>query len=294
MRKCSSLAFVPRHSHAREDEMEKLAAFIDQSRRILVLTGAGISTESGIPDYRSEGVGLYATSSKRPMQHKTFTDSRKARQSYWARNFVGWPRWSSFQPNICHRTLAKWESAGKISHLVTQNVDQLHYKAGSRSVTELHGTNSLVTCLNCTFQLPRMAMQRLMEDLNPNMVHRSADIRPDGDVELTPEEVANFRVPACPKCEGVLKPYVVFFGDNVPRTRVEQVRKKLSESDAMLVVGSSLQVFSSFRFINDAVEKKIPIAILNIGPTRGDKHASFKMEAKAGDVLPNLNLSLQL
>merc|ERR1719347_1999517 len=117
----------------------------------MVMTGAGISTESGIPDYRSEGVGLYATSEKRPIQHKVFMDSIRARQSYWARNFVGWPRWSSFLPNISHRTLAKWEETGRVSSLVTQNVDQLHYKAGSRRVIELHGTNSTVTCMSCTF-----------------------------------------------------------------------------------------------------------------------------------------------
>ena len=148
-RTSSSLAFVPKHRSAQEEDISKLQQFLDKSEKLVVITGAGISTESGIPDYRSEGVGLYATSSKRPIQHKVFLESHSARQSYWARNFVGWPRWSGFLPNINHLSLARWEAAGRVSCLVTQNVDQLHYKAGSRNVIELHGTNSTVLCVNC-------------------------------------------------------------------------------------------------------------------------------------------------
>nr|ALS04486.1 NAD-dependent deacetylase sirtuin-4 [Acartia pacifica] len=214
-----------------------------------------------------------------------------ARQSYWARNFIGWPRWSNFQPNLSHRTLARWEDTGKISQLVTQNVDQLHYKAGSRNVVELHGTNSLVRCMSCCYYLPRMQFQRILEQQNPTMIPRVADIRPDGDVELTEDEVKQFKVPSCPKCSGFLKPNVVFFGDNVPRPRVDQVRRKVDESDSLLVIGSSLYVFSAFRFINQAVENRIPIAIINIGPTRGDKMADLKIEAKSGDVLPNIDFA---
>jgi len=290
-RQCSSLAFIPKHNEARNEDIEKLSDFLSKSKKLFILTGAGISTESGIPDYRSEGVGLYSTSTKRPIQHKTFMDSSIARQSYWARNFIGWPRWSSFEPNISHRTLAKWEDSGKVSHLVTQNVDQLHYKAGSRSVTELHGTNSLVTCMNCSYYMPRIAYQRILEESNPFMVPRCAEIRPDGDVELSKEEVSTFRVPPCPKCDGILKPFVVFFGDNVPKARVQLVQRKLSGSDSVLVVGSSLYVYSSFRFINQAVENNIPISILNIGPTRGDKFAELKIEAKSGDVLTKIDFN---
>ncbi|XP_023336953.1 NAD-dependent protein deacylase Sirt4-like [Eurytemora carolleeae] len=246
-RKCSSLAFVPRHSQSRNEDIEKLTEFLTKYNNIFLLTGAGISTESGIPDYRSEGVGLYATSTKRPIQHKVFMESSKARQSYWARNYIGWPRWSNFQPNINHLTLARWEATGRISHLVTQNVDQLHLKAGSRDITELHGTNSVVTCMSCSHRMPRMLFQQILSEANPSMIPRCAEIRPDGDVELSAEEVTNFRVPDCPKCGGILKPFVVFFGDNVPRPRVDQVRKKLSNSDSMLVIGSSLYVFSAFR-----------------------------------------------
>jgi len=290
-RACSNLAFVPKHNCARDEDIEKLQLFLRNKKSLFVLTGAGISTESGIPDYRSEGVGLYATSTKRPIQHKVFMDSGKARQSYWARNFVGWPRWSNFQPNICHRTLAAWEDKGLLRYLVTQNVDQLHYKAGSRDVVELHGTNSIVECMNCSLKIPRMAFQRLLEEVNAAMTPRCAEIRPDGDVELSAEEVANFRVPPCPRCGGILKPNVVFFGDNVPKRRVDTVRKKLSQSDGMLVIGSSLYVYSSYRFINQARENNIPIAILNIGTTRGDASAEVKIEAKAGDILPRIDTS---
>jgi len=288
-RECSKLAFVPEHRETQELDVQRLQEFIEPSRRLLVLTGAGISTESGIPDYRSEGVGLYATSTKRPIQHKTFMESSKARQSYWARNFVGWPRWSSTLPNPAHLALAAWEAAGRLQGVVTQNVDQLHYKAGSKSVVELHGTNSRVTCTSCSFYSPRMAFQRVLEEANPEMSTWQAELRPDGDAELSAEEVANFRVPSCPKCDtGILKPYVVFFGDNVPRPRVEEVRRQVAASDALLVVGSSLYVFSGYRFVTQARELGIPVALLNIGNTRADGQVALKVEAKAGDVLPRI------
>jgi len=288
-RSCASLAFVPQHKETQSEDIEKLSEFLEPVERLLVITGAGISTESGIPDYRSEGVGLYATSVKRPIQHKVFMDSKQARQSYWARNFVGWPRWSSFQPNIAHRTLARWEESGKLSCLVTQNVDQLHYKAGSRKVVELHGTNSTVTCMNCSFTQPRLQLQRVLEELNPSMVAKTDIIRPDGDVELTAEEVSQFKVPDCPKCgTGILKPNVVFFGDNVPTDRVAAVRREVARSDAMLVVGSSLFVYSGYRFVTQAKDLGIPIAVINIGQTRADKIVDLKLEAKAGDVLPRV------
>ena len=210
-----------------------------------IIDGSGISTESGIPDYRSEDVGLYATSTKRPIQHKVFMENKKARQSYWARNFVGWPRWSGFLPNSNHTTLARWESQGKISCLVTQNVDQLHYKAGSRNVIELHGTNSKVVCMSCCFSQPRIQFQRSLEQVNPGMITKTDVIRPDGDVELTEEEVSSFVVPNCPKCgEGILKPFVVFFGDNVPSQRVATAKREVSKSDRMLGTIKQQKIYS--------------------------------------------------
>jgi len=285
-------SFVPSHHETQEEDVFKLEQFLRPLQRLLVLTGAGISTESGIPDYRGEGVGLYATSTKRPIQHKVFMDSTKARQSYWARNFVGWPRWSSTKPNSAHLALARWEREQRIQRLVTQNVDQLHYKAGSMDVVELHGTNSVVRCMTCNYSTPRMSFQHQLADSNPSMVDRGGHhIRPDGDVELSEEEVRNFKVPSCPKCKtGILKPFVVFFGDNVPRDRVEKVKRDVSDCDGVLVVGSSLFVFSGYRFMTQASELGKPIAILNIGQTRADHLTQLKIEAKAGDVLNKLNL----
>jgi len=280
---------VPQHKETDEKDVEKMQEFLHPLKKLLILTGAGISTESGIPDYRSEGVGLYATSTKRPITHKDFMESTKRRQSYWARNFVGWPRWSSFQPNATHLTFASWERLGRVQHVVTQNVDQLHYKAGSKNVIELHGTNSLVKCMSCSYSCPRITFQRRLEEINPNVVTRSKEMRPDGDVELSEEEVAGFSVPNCPKCDtGILKPSVVFFGDNVPKDRVNKVRKEVESSDGVLVVGSSLFVFSGYRFVIQAKELGLPVAILNIGATRADKIVDLKIEAKAGEVLPRI------
>lgn len=301
-----SEAFIPPHKQTEAEDVQRLEEFLSPTKNLLVITGAGLSTESGIPDYRSEGVGLYATSSKRPVQHKTFMENSKARQSYWARNFIGWPRWSSFLPNIAHRTLYEWERKGRLRHIVTQNVDQLHYKAGSRSVTQLHGTTATITCMSCSFWTYRQAFQRTLEKVNPEMVERSLswskdvrsdgdvedDIRPDGDVELSQEEVSTFQVPDCPKCgTGILKPAVVFFGDNVPKSRVEHVQREVSECDSLLVVGSSLTVFSSYRIITQARDLNKPIAIINIGATRADNMADLKLQARAGDLLNKVKLS---
>jgi NAD-dependent deacetylase sirtuin 4 len=206
-----------------------------------------------------------------------------------------------------------------VQHIVTQNVDQLHYKvlcsadlqlsvqAGCRSVVELHGTNSLVTCTTCTFTSPRIQFQetyndltgltksppqRRLEELNPDMRTWSQEIRPDGDVELSEDQVLGFKVPGCPKCDtGILKPFVVFFGDNVPRPRVEKVRSQVEQADALLVVGSSLFVFSGYRFVTQAKELGLPVAVLNIGATRADSLVDLKIEAKAGDVLPRIDMS---
>ncbi|KAF2352337.1 Sirtuin family [Trinorchestia longiramus] len=258
-----------------------------KSNKLFVLTGAGISTESGIPDYRSEGVGLYATSSKRPVQIKDFITKREVRQSYWARNYIGWPRFSVFQPNTTHKTLADWEEKGKVAHIVTQNVDALHQKAGSVKVTELHGTAHLVKCMQCDYSISRQDLQPLLASLNPHMTLASSQsIRPDGDVELTQEAVSKFMVPSCPACKGTLKPHVVFFGDNVPRARVEAVKDELRRCDALLALGTSLQVYSAYRFILLASELDMPMAAVNIGTTRGDKHLKVRVPARCGLVLP--------
>ena len=253
-RRFVSSQFVPRHEPTKQSDVELLANFLKAVEKpnspggLLVLTGAGLSTESGIPDYRSEDVGLYATSNRRPVQHKVFMDSEPARRSYWARNFLGWPRWSNFQPNAAHFVLGCWERRGLVNCVITQNVDQLHYKAGSANVLELHGTNSIVQCMSCSYTISRLTFQKILEQHNPNMsvVSENMTVRPDGDMDIPQEVVDNFHIPFCPKCgEGsILKPNVVFFGDNVPQNRVQKVRKQVENCHSLLVLGSSLFVFS--------------------------------------------------
>ncbi|XP_076035109.1 NAD-dependent protein deacylase Sirt4-like [Oratosquilla oratoria] len=289
-RHCSLLAFVPKHEPCHLEAQERLQNFIDSKQRLFIITGAGISTESGIPDYRSEGVGLYATSSTRPVEYRDFVSSAKVRQRYWARNYAGWPRFSSFSPNVSHFTLADWERKGKVQCVVTQNVDRLHHKAGSQNTIELHGTAFKVTCLSCHHIVSRHSFQNRLMSENPHMRLRETDVRPDGDVTLSQEEVELFKVPTCEKCGGVMKPYIVFFGDNVPRERVNDVRSQLTMSDGVLVLGSSLYVYSGYRFILQAVEEGKDIAAVNIGTTRADKHISLRVSARCGEVLPSIVL----
>lgn len=283
-----SSRFVPEADPTSESDMYNLTNFVRQNRKILVLTGAGISTESGIPDYRSEGVGLYARSNNRPVQYSDFVRSASIRQRYWARNFVGWPQFSSFLPNICHKILRQWEISGKLHWLVTQNVDALHFKAGSEHLTELHGSAHRVMCLNCENRMPRTELQDLIHKHNPSWRAESVEMAPDGDVRLNTEQVQGFKVPPCPSCGGVLKPEIIFFGDSVPKPTVNFVFGKVTESDGLLVLGSSLEVYSGFRFVNAAQMQGKPIAIVNIGPTRADDLASVKISAKCSDVLQQI------
>lgn len=285
---CAQYLFVPEHRPCQDLALNRMQDFIDKSRKLFVLTGAGISTESGIPDYRSEKVGLYATSSKRPVQFKSFMESPKVRQSYWARNFIGWPRFSSFKPNIAHRTLAEWERKGKVQCVVTQNVDRLHHKAGNHNIHELHGTAFNVKCMSCGQMVARHNFQTRLRESNQHMLAHSLEIRPDGDVELSQEEVNSFHVPSCEKCGGFMKPDIVFFGDNVPRHRVESVREELATCDGMLVIGSSLYVYSGYRFILQAAESGIRICAINIGLTRAEKHLFLRVDARCGEVLPQI------
>lgn len=289
-RTCVQYTFVPKHTPCQDWALNQMQEFIDSTSKLFVLTGAGISTESGIPDYRSEGVGLYATSTRRPVQYVHFMRSSKARQSYWARNYIGWPRFSSFKPNISHLTLAEWERRGKVHCIVTQNVDNLHQKAGSRRVHELHGTAFSVICTTCSQTVTRHSFQTRLREDNQHMSAHSLEIRPDGDVELTEEEVNNFKVPSCEQCGGILKPDIVFFGDNVPISRVNKVRQELASCDGLLILGSSLFVYSGYRFILQAAESGIRMSAINIGPTRSDKHLSFRVDARCGEVLPRLSL----
>ncbi|CAG9559037.1 unnamed protein product [Danaus chrysippus] len=281
-------AFVPAYKAPVQEDFDKLREFLIKNKQLLILTGAGISTESGIPDYRSEEVGLYARSNHKPIQYQEFVKYPRVRQRYWARNFVGWPRFSAVKPNATHHVIRDLEKIGKVSSVVTQNVDRLHHKAGSENVIELHGTGYIVKCLNCPYEIDRFKLQDILMKNNPGMKSSFDMIRPDGDVELSKEQVENFRTPLCPECEGPLKPDIVFFGDNVPKQRVEQVRNEVSCSDAVFVLGSSLTVYSSYRIILQAKEEGKEVAILNIGPTRADDLADLKVSTKCGDILVDI------
>ena len=239
-----------------------LLALVGGSSRLMVLTGAGCSTESGIPDYRAED-GRWKT--RQPMSYAEFTGSEKARQRYWAGSLIGWRRIAEARPNAAHRALADLEAAGRVQALVTQNVDGLHQRAGSRRVIDLHGRLDAVSCLECRAGFPRRRFQRELEQANPEWAGLRVAVAPDGDARLAPTASparTDFVVPHCPLCRGVLKPGVVFFGESVPRERVEQAFARLGESDALLVVGSSLVVWSGYRFVREARRLGMPVAAL--------------------------------
>ncbi len=248
--------------------------------RVAVLTGAGISTDSGIPDYRGPTTRERV---RQPMQHKTFVEDAEARRRYWARSLVGWPRIRDARPNGGHEALAALERAGRLTGVITQNVDGLHQRAGSQRVIELHGALADVTCLGCGALEPRDTLQARLLHLNPYAARAAPVHAPDGDADVA--DLASFVVPGCLACEGVLKPDVVFFGGSVPRPRVEDAYALVDASDALLVVGSSLAVFSGLRFVRRAHAAKKPIVIVNRGPTRGDPFATAKLEDSATDTL---------
>ncbi len=251
-------------------------------KSILVLTGAGVSTESGIPDYRGEG-----RTERHPMTFDVFMGSEQARQRYWARSYVGWSIMANARPNGSHFALAQAESLGKIEHIITQNVDSLHQQAGSRKVTDLHGRLNQVICTSCRVSFNRVIMDQLIEQLNPGIQKNiEVEFSPDGDAEI--EAAVNFRVPSCQNCDGVLKPDVVFFGEAVPSSRVLSTMQELERLDALLVAGSSLTVNSGMRFARAAKKAGKPIVIVNIGPTRADEIAMAKIEAPTSIALEEL------
>ncbi|MEM1126814.1 MAG: NAD-dependent protein deacetylase [Bacteroidota bacterium] len=255
-----------------------------RGRRVAVLTGAGCSTESGIPDYRGPETRRKA---RNPVQYQAFVGDEAARQRYWARSAAGWPRFSQAQPNAGHHALAAMEHGGLLTGLITQNVDRLHQAAGSQRVVELHGALSEVRCLDCGHQEPRTAVQQRLDALNPRWTARPLELAPDGDAELAVSTSA-YRVPTCLACQGVLKPNVVFFGENVPKERVAAAWAVYDAADVLLVAGSSLAVYSGYRFVLRAAKEGKPVAILNLGATRGDVHAQVCLSEKLGTVLPAL------
>jgi NAD+-dependent protein deacetylase sirtuin 4 len=264
---------------------ESLAGFL-RGRRVVALTGAGISTESGIPDYRGP-----TSRPRAPIQYREFVGSALARARYWARAAVGWAHLADARPNPAHRAMAALESSGAVDGVITQNVDGLHHAAGSRAVIELHGAIDRVKCLECAAVVPRADVQVRLLALNPALSSARAAAAPDGDAELAIDP-ASIEVPACRSCGGVLKPDVVFFGENVPRATVDAAWAMFDRGEALLVAGSSLTVFSGYRFVRRAAERGVPVAIVNIGPTRGDAHAALKVEARLGDLLPRVVAAL--
>ena len=260
---------------------DQLGRWIAGHRRVFVLTGAGCSTASGIPDYRDEH-GEWKR--RAPVMFQAFRTQDAVYRRYWARAYTGWARFTAAEPNAAHRALAAWEAAGTLSHLVTQNVDGLHQRAGSRAVIDLHGRLDVVICLGCRDRTSRAALQEAIAAANHGW-QADAAVAPDGDADVEAAVIASFAPPRCPRCGGLLKPDVVFFGENVPPDRYALAREALAASDALLVAGSSLMVYSGFRFVRAAHEAGLPIAILNRGLTRGDDLAELKIEADVSTTL---------
>ncbi|HEY9120091.1 MAG TPA: NAD-dependent protein deacetylase [Marinobacter sp.] len=252
-----------------------LAEFIHRHPGLLILTGAGVSTGSGIPDYR-DGEGAWKR--KQPVQHKDFMTSMDVRQRYWGRSLIGWPVMRNARPNNAHRYVAELELRNRSQLVVTQNVDRLHQQAGSRSVTDLHGRADEVVCMGCGYRCKRDEVHHRCVEMNPGFEHYSAQAAPDGDADLD-VDFSQFRVADCPCCGGILKPDVVFFGDYVPRERVYAALDILKASDGLLVIGSSLMVYSGFRFCRYAKEWGKPMATLNLGRTRADSLVDLKLNA---------------
>jgi NAD+-dependent protein deacetylase sirtuin 4 len=262
-----------------------------RDRRVVALTGAGCSTESGIPDYRSPDRPPRA---RPPVQHREFVDRPDARRRYWARSVLGWSRFSAAQPNPAHAALADLERRGLLAGVITQNVDGLHGAAGSRMVVELHGALARVRCLACDAPATRDTLQSRLLAANPGWLDRAqhAAIAPDGDADLPDNLVAGFTIVPCHACGGTLMPDVVFFGGSVPRTTLDAAWLLFDRAEVLLVIGSSLTVFSGYRFVRRAAERGVPVGILNRGPTRGDDYAAVRLDARAGLALPELARAL--
>ena len=259
------------------DDIEKMTQVLGD-RRWLILTGAGVSTDSGIPDYRGPGAPV-----RTPMTYQQFVAGPDALQRYWARAHLGWSRMGRAEPNATHHRLAAWEAEGRLSGLITQNVDGLHRRAGHRDLVELHGRVDQVVCLDCGDRTPRPRIQRRLDQLNPGWTEQDIEVAPDGDAVL--ESTGRFRVATCESCGGRLKPDVVFFGENVRKEVVERCYLLTDEAEALVVLGSSLQVMSGLRFVRRARANGVPVVIVNRGATRGDDLADVRVDAGCAETL---------
>lgn len=273
----------------RADRIAPLAECLAGKRRILVLTGAGVSSEAGIPDYR-DADGAWKRPA--PVAFQDFMARADVRRRYWARSLAGWPVFAAASPTAGHRALAALERADRLLGVVSQNVDELHRRAGSCRVIDLHGRLGRVRCMDCSRRLPRSRLQQLLLLANPGFAVCDAPAAPDGDAELANFDLAGFSVADCPHCGGLLKPDVTFFGEAIPPARTRRAEAAVAAADALLVVGTSLMAFSAFRLVRLAARRKIPVLALNIGRTRADELFDFKLVARAGDALPALAESL--
>jgi NAD-dependent SIR2 family protein deacetylase len=268
-----------------ETQQLALHDFIERHPRLLVLTGAGCSTESGIPDYRDADGGWKRV---QPVFLQAFMGEPAVRRRYWARSFIGWPRFRHARPNAAHHALAYLEQQGRIEALVTQNVDGLHQAAGSTYVIDLHGRLEQVRCMDCELRLPRSQFQAELTRRNLAWQALDAATAPDGDADLEAMDFASFEVPSCPRCDGTLKPDVVFFGESVPPDRVRVAMAHLATADALLIVGTSLMVYSGYRFAQAAAAQGKPIAAVNLGRTRADELLTLKVVAPCAQALGSI------
>lgn len=265
---------------------DRIAGLVDAlraRRRIVALTGAGISTDSGIPDYR-DAEGNWKR--RAPVQFRDFVEKPAVRRRYWARSMSGWPAFAGARPAATHHALADLEAAGRLGAVVTQNVDDLHRRAGSRHVIDLHGRLSRVRCLACGRRSARALLQRELERRNTDFRSRMERLAPDGDADLEDVDYASFNVPACGHCGGMLKPDVTFYGETIPPERTRDAKAAVLQADAVLVIGSSLMVFSAYRLVRNAARAGIPVFALNLGRTRADSLILAKIAAPAGETLP--------
>lgn len=263
------------------DDLQRLQDFLADKRNLVVLSGAGISVGSGIPTYRDEA-GNWKRSN--PIQHQDFMSRKSARQRYWLRSYSGWPAVASAVPSPSHHVIAELERRKIVKMVVTQNVDRLHQHAGSRSVIDLHGRLDEVICMCCKKVIPRHDLQLKLTLLNPSF-SQQGEIAPDGDAEVEEDSVPCVAVPTCENCGGILKPNVVFFGDNVNKSIVQRVYDGIDDSDGMLIVGTSLKVFSGYRFCRYAAHQGKPIASINPGLSRGDELIQTIVRSDSDDVL---------
>lgn len=263
-------------------DVERLVEWVAGRSRMVVITGAGASTESGIPDYR-DGDGNWKRSP--PVQYRDFVESPAVRRRYWARSFAGWPMFAAAESSLAHVALARLEHAGHVAEVVTQNVDRLHQRAGSRNVIDLHGRLDVVRCLACNDRTRRDAFQERLREVNPDWNSSSARIAPDGDADLEGIDFDRFVVPSCEICGGVLKPDVVFYGESVPHEVSAAALAAVEAAEGVLVAGSSLMVWSSFRLVRAAAQRGIPVVAANRGRTRADDLFAFKLGGECGAVL---------